>query len=67
MTDETKAATFQLCRECGQPYTPTPENTSGFCSWDCFDVKPRPNAAEAFHGFLGPGVTMTRIDTPEDL
>lgn len=66
MTDETKAATFQICRECGHPYTPTPTNTSGFCSWDCFDVRPRPDAAEAFHGFLGPDVTMTRVDDQEE-
>lgn len=68
MTGARKAATFQLCQECGQPYSTTPTNTSGFCSWDCFDVKPRPDAdpAEVFHGFLGPGVTMTRIDEPGD-
>ncbi len=63
MTDEPKAATFQLCGECRRPYTPTPENRSGFCSWECFDTEFRPDvdAAKVLHGFLGPDVTMTRV------
>jgi hypothetical protein len=52
MTDETKTATFQLCAECRQSYATTPGNQA--------------DAAEVFHGFLGPGVTMTRIDEPGD-
>ncbi|MEV7675005.1 hypothetical protein [Streptomyces sp. NPDC088752] len=50
------------CLECKESYEPEPQNTSGFCSWECFDVKQRPNAPEALHGFLGDGVTMTRVD-----
>lgn len=50
------------CLECKEPYEPEPQNTSGFCSWECFDVKPRANAPEVLLGFLGDGVTMTRVD-----
>jgi hypothetical protein len=58
--------TAQLpCAECRQPYNPEPQNATGFCSWDCFDVKPRPNAPEAFLAFLGPEATMQRVDSPD--
>lgn len=58
---------FAICTECRRPYRPEPHNTTGFCSWSCFDAEERPGAPEAFAAFLGPNVTFRRVDTtPED-
>lgn len=56
------ARTISICRECQQSYMPEPENTTGFCSWTCFDQEERPGAPEALAAFLGPGVVMLRVD-----
>jgi hypothetical protein len=55
----------ETCAECEEPFTPEPGNLTGFCSWACFDVKPRPNAPEAFRVLaLGADTPMVRaIDT----
>jgi hypothetical protein len=54
-----------LCGECQQPYQPGPHNTTGFCSWACFDAGERPGAPEALAVFLGPGVVMLQVDGGE--
>ena len=66
LTPEQRAAEARPCAECQQPYTPEPQNQTGFCSWACFDAKERPNAPEAFLAFLPAGTRMTRIDTTGD-
>jgi hypothetical protein len=57
---------WQTCDDCKRLYKPEPHNTSGFCSWECFDTEERANAPEVLGMFLGPGVTMIRIDDPEN-
>lgn len=52
------------CGECGRPFVPEPQNTTGFCSWACFDSKPREGAPEAFLAFLPAGTQMQRLDHP---
>lgn len=56
----------RACTECRRPYLPEPQNQTRFCSWACFDTKPRLNAPEAFLAFLPAGTRMTRIDTTGD-
>lgn len=53
------------CRECRRPFHPERQNRTGFCSWDCFDAEPRPNAPEGLLAFLPAGTVMRRIDTEE--
>ncbi|MDQ1041487.1 hypothetical protein QFZ75_007989 [Streptomyces sp. V3I8] len=50
------------CEECRKSFRAEPRNATNFCSWECFDARPRPGAPEALHGFLGEGVTMTQVD-----
>jgi hypothetical protein len=57
---------YGVCAECRQLYMPEPHNRTGFCSWDCFDVKERPNAPEAFLAFLPASTRMTRIVSEDD-
>lgn len=50
------------CAECRRPFVASSTNVSNFCSWECADARPRENAPEILLGFLGDGVTMTRVD-----
>lgn len=66
-------AATETCAQCREPFTPEPGNTTGFCSWECFDVLPRPNAPEAFRVLvLGADTPMVRAlrmspqDDPEE-
>src|SRR5689334_11642771 len=56
-------SSYATCAECKHAYRPEPHNTTGFCSWTCFDAEERPGAPEALAVFLGPDVTFRRIDT----
>ena len=63
--EQLRAAVVALspeCGECERPFVPEPHNKTGFCSWACFDAKPRDNAPEAFLAFLPAGVEMVRAD-----